>query len=113
MPFIKLSTNLPVADDTKALIVKSLGKSISLLPGKSETWLMVDVQGGRSLFFQGSDSPCLMAEVKLYGRSDKRNYQALAEAITSLAQESLEIPSSRVYVEFEETPYWAFDGNLF
>lgn len=113
MPFIKILTNVKIVDVVKLEINRDLGRCITKLPGKSETWLMVEVEDGRSLCFQGSTKPCLMAEVKLYGKAAKTSYEDLAHAITSLAEEKLSIPSDRVYVEFEETPYWGFEGNLF
>lgn len=113
MPFIKMLTNVMVKDDLKTTIYKSLGQSIRLIPGKSETWLMVEIEDGKSLCFQGSTKACLMAEVKLYGKADKSSYDNLAQEITRLAKDKLGIPEDRVYVEYEETPYWGFEGSLF
>ncbi len=113
MPFIKILTNLEVGDSLKAEIYKDLGKSISILPGKSEAWLMIQVESGKSLCFKGNTSSCLMAEVKLYGKASKESYDRLTTAITDMAAKKLSLPSDRVYVEFEETPFWGFEGNLF
>ncbi len=113
MPFIKILTNLEIGDSLKNEIYRDLGKSISILPGKSEAWLMIQVESSKSLCFQGNTSPCLMAEVKLYGKAGKEAYDRLASAITKTACDKLSLPSDRVYVEFEETPFWGFEGNLF
>lgn len=53
MPFInvKISENL---SDTQVDNIKSrLGEAISLIPGKSEAWLMVNIQDNCKLYFKG------------------------------------------------------------
>ena len=54
MPFIhaKLTTT-PTAEEMEA-IKTDLGKAITKIPGKSEAWLMVQLQGGCALWHQGN-----------------------------------------------------------
>ena len=55
MPFInvKISENL---SDTQVDNIKSrLGEAISLIPGKSEAWLMVNIQDNCKLYFKGTN----------------------------------------------------------
>lgn len=113
MPYIRVSTNRSADEGQVSQIKEGLGRAISLLPGKSETWLMVEVEPEKKLFFQGSDSPCAMVQVTLYGKGRKDDYQKLASSITGLVGKELDIPGSRIYVSFVETPYWSFDSDLF
>ena len=113
MPFINVKTNVNVSKEESDLIKTSLGKSISLLPGKSETWLMVEIESNEMMYFQGSNNPCAMVKVDLYGSSSKDNYNKLASAITSLLSDELKIDSSRIYVRFEEVSNWSYSGSLF
>lgn len=67
MPFINVKTNCK-ADTKQVEAIKSkLGLAIIAVPGKSESWLMVEVEDDRKLYFQGSDAPAAMVQVSLYG----------------------------------------------
>lgn len=78
MPFInvKLSENL---DPEKIESVKTkLGKAISLLPGKSENYLMVNLEPGCHLYFRGnSDAPTAMCCVSVFGKAPRDACEAL------------------------------------
>ena len=47
MPFINVKTNINI--ENKDVIKEELGKLISILPGKSETWLMVDIEDNKNM----------------------------------------------------------------
>ena len=54
MPFINVKTNVSVTED-KAESIKSLfGQAITAIPGKSEAWLMVEIESERRLWFKGN-----------------------------------------------------------
>lgn len=67
MPFInvKISENL---SDTQVDNIKSrLGEAISLIPGKSEAWLMVNIQDNCKLYFKGTnDKPTAFTAVSIF-----------------------------------------------
>ncbi len=113
MPFIKVITNQSLGLETQAEIRKSLGQAIRLIPGKSETWLMVEIEESKNLSFQGSVAPCAMIEVKLYGRSNPGNYENLTSKVTEIVSDAAGIAEGRIYVEYEETPYWGMGGSNF
>lgn len=113
MPFIKVMTNAAVSDEAAEKIKSGLGKAITAIPGKSEYWLMVDVSGGRKMWFQGNDEPCALAEVNLYGSASGPAYQAMTEKTTAVLSECLGVSTSRIYVKYEETEYWGMGGRNF
>ena len=41
MPFINSKVNVPLTEEVKEALKTKLGQAISLIPGKSENWLMV------------------------------------------------------------------------
>ena len=41
MPFIQLKTNAEINENDEKLIKSKLGELITIIPGKSENWLMV------------------------------------------------------------------------
>ncbi len=113
MPFIDARFSTPVNEVKEENIKKRLGEAISLI-GKSEAYLMVQIEGDCSLYFKGNkDDESAYFEVKLLGKSTKANYETLTKALCDIAQEELGISGSRVYVKFEEVEYWGFDSFMF
>ena len=55
MPFIRTTTNKPVSKSTADKITAACGQAITLLRGKTEEWLMVEVTGDKNLYFQGKE----------------------------------------------------------
>ena len=104
MPFIDARFSTPVNSEKEVSIKKRLGEAITLI-GKSEAYLMVQIQSDCKLYFKGSnDEDSAFFEVKLLGKSTKANYEKLTE---------LSIPTNRVYVKFEEVEYWGYDSFMF
>ena len=113
MPYIHLRTNVTIDKDKVLLLKARMGQDIVDLPGKSEHWLIAEIEGAKDLFFQGTKDPCAMIEVQLYGKADRRSKETLSRHLTGLCQDLLGIDEDRVYVSFVETPDWAYAGSLF
>lgn len=113
MPFIQLKTNAEINANDEKLIKSKLGELITIIPGKSENWLMVQISGGKKMYFKGSDEKCAMIEVKIYGKATGETYDKLTYEITNLVSKTLNIRSTRIYVSYFETPNWGFAGSNF
>ena len=113
MPFIDARFSTPVTKEKELNIKKKLGEAITLI-GKSEAYLMVQIQENCKLYFKGNDDDnSAFFEVKLLGKSTKANYEKLTAALCDLAYAELAIPANRVYVKFEEVEYWGYDSFVF
>lgn len=112
MPFISTKTNVNITKEQETVLKKEFGKAISLI-GKSEAWLMLDFESGRRMYFKGDDSPCAIAEVKLYGSASPSAYNALTAKLTEILAAALSISPSRIYVKYEEVEYWGMGGYNF
>ena len=69
MPFINNKTNVPISKAQEISVKEKLGQAISLLPGKSENWLMVGFEPECPLYFRGSDKE--NSPLKASGRSPR------------------------------------------
>ena len=113
MPFIDARFSTTVSEEKELNIKKKLGEAITLI-GKSEAYLMVQIQDNCKLYFKGNnDEDSAFFEVKLLGKSTTANYEKLTAALCELASEELSIPTNRVYVKFEEIEYWGYDSFVF
>lgn len=112
MPFIETKFNGKISDEQREAMKKSLGEAIELIPGKSEQWLMLSFQEECSLYFHGENHMKIaFVEVKLFGKADGKAYSGLTAAITETLRRELGIDPANVYVKYEETPYWGWNGG--
>jgi len=113
MPFISLKTNVKIDEKKEISLKERLGESIGIIPGKSEAWLMLDFEGDCRMYFKGSDSPLAFFEVKIFGGISENTANVFTETLCRLAEEELGVEKSRVYVKYEETKYWGWNGANF
>ena len=114
MPFIHTRVNRPINQETEKALSRQLGEAISLLPGKSESWLMLQFEDNCHLYFKGDCAkPLAFVNVKLFGASDEASYEKLTAEITRILKESLAIAPEHVYVQYDEIDHWGWNGSNF
>ncbi len=113
MPFINVKTNAKISKEEELDLKARLGQAITAIPGKSETWLMVDIEQGRDMYFQGTDAPCAMVNVSIYGAASSSAYENLTGKIDDILNDILGIDRSRIYTAFFPTSDWGWNGRNF
>ena len=113
MPYIDAKTNVQITNEQKEALIKEFGKAIEKIPGKSENWLMVNIEDAHTMAFRGDFSPCAMVEIAIFGKATEKAYDALTECVCSLIQRILGVPSERTYVKYTEISHWGYDGFNF
>lgn len=112
MPFIHVKTNTAVSEAQETTLKEQLGQAISLLPGKSESWLMLQLEGGCHLYFRGeNDAPLAFVAVKVFGRAGAGDYERLTAEVTRLLEDVCGVAPDHVYVQYEEVTYWGWNGR--
>ncbi|MBR6695337.1 MAG: hypothetical protein IKL70_02860 [Oscillospiraceae bacterium] len=111
MPFINVKTNREVSDEKVNIIKTELGKAITAIPGKSEMWLMVCVEGDKKLFFRGENVPAAMVEVSVYGNASQSALSDLTARITGILTETLSLSPDCVYVSYTMMDTWGWNGS--
>ena len=112
MPFINVMTNSEIKD--KDALKAELGNDITAIPGKSEAWLMVNIQDNCKLYFKGTnDKPTAFTDVSIFGSAAKSDCENLTAAVCDILSEEAGVPSDRSYVKFEFSDKWGYDGYMF
>ena len=76
MPYISLKTNVSLDEKLEDTLKAALGKAITAIPGKTENWLMVELEGDRKLWLGGKKRPLAMIDVKIFGHADQSDFNA-------------------------------------
>ena len=113
MPFIQVKTNQSIPAAQAESIKSQLGQAITAIPGKSEGWLMVGLEGDAQLFFRGTADPAAMVSVSIYGSASGNALDTLTAHITGILTDALGIPSDRIYVSYSATDNWGWNGSNF
>ncbi len=107
MPFIEVKTNQTIAD--KVSLKSALGEAITAIPGKSEAWLMVELEDKKDMYFKGSDEPCAMFEIAVFGKASDDAYDDLTNRICDISEKMLNVSADRTYVKYSEIEHWGFN----
>lgn len=113
MPFINAKFSDTVTPEKEIEIKSALGEAITLL-GKSERYLMVEIEDNRRLYFGGrNDQPIAYFDVSLLHSAPRQSYEKLTARLCEIAKEYMNVDGSNVYVKFEETENWGYDSFMF
>lgn len=112
MPFINVRTNTQLNKGRELKLKTALGEAISLIPGKSEDWLMFGL-AQEILYFKGNNDPAAMVEISIFGEAKKDAMNALTAKVTAIISEQLSIKPDRIYVSYFQTPNWGWNGSNF
>ena len=114
MPFIDSKVSVKISKEQETQLKERLGQAISLIPGKSENWLMAGFEDEYHLYFRGQDDePMAFFEVMLCGGTDKGAIQKMTAEITKIFGEVLGIAPDHMYIKYSATMDWGWNGSNF
>ena len=114
MPFIDSKISVKITEEQEKELKTRLGQAISLIPGKSESWLMTGFEDDYHLYFRGDNSePVAYIEVRLFGGPNKAAFQKMTEEITRIYGDVLGIAPDHMYIKYSATPDWGWNGGNF
>lgn len=115
MPYLNITTNVPVNKRQKETIERAISKAILLIPKEKEELLMVNFEDCASLSLSGDFStPAAMIELRVHNVVIEMNEAELLEKVMSLTTEVvskvLDICPDRIYCTMPAVPYWTAAG---
>lgn len=114
MPFIHSRVSTSMTENQKETIKKELGKAISIIPGKSEEWLMMELADQCWLYFRGNNQEAMaFIEVKVFGKIAEDEAEKLTETICAIYEKHLQIKKECIYIKYEEISKWGWNGSNF
>ena len=113
MPYIELKTDKKISKSIEEELVREFGKAIETFPGKTERYLMINVDGDCSMAFAGEIGNCCMVSVDLLGSAIDSVYEAMTKRVCELVSSALGIPADRIYVKYSEFKTWGWNGINF
>ena len=113
MPYINTTTNINITTKQEEIIKARYAQAVSII-GKGEAYLMLGFNSGVSMYFGGkNNSPLAFVEVKFLGSSTADKLSALTGEICKILSEELNIAPDKIYVKYEPTEHWGWNGANF
>ena len=112
MPYIHMSTSKRLSDEQKDSIAAALGRQITMIPGKSERSLMVDITDGGTLYFSGTKGEFAYVDVEIYGTADFEVQKQFREAVFETMEACGGLDAGKVYVTIHENAHWGLNGSM-
>ena len=69
--------------------------------------------GEQKMYFQGSDAPCALFSVSIFGTATDDAYDDLTCRLCAIAQQYLQVPPERTYVRYREVDHWGYNNFNF
>ena len=114
MPFINSKVSVSLSQEKETELKSRLGQAISLIPGKSENWLMTGFEENYHLYFRGDNSqPMAFVEVKVFGQENPAAFEKMTAEITKIFGEVLGIAGDHIYIKYEAVSNWGWNGGNF
>ena len=114
MPFISTKTNVNVPKEKEIQLKERLGQAIAIIPGKSESWLMLAIEGDVPMYFRGDDSaPTAFIEVKIFGNASPDAYSRMTKELTAIYGDILGVAPDHMYIRYFGSDDWGWNGSNF
>jgi phenylpyruvate tautomerase len=114
VPYLSLRTNLEIPKSSCQEFLEQASLLVAEGLGKSERYVMIDIQDAQTMRFSGSDAPLAYLELKSIGLPQER-VPELSARLCELVESRLGVPKDRVYIEFADAPraLWGWNGRTF
>lgn len=113
MPFVISRVSVEVSREQELELKRRLGEAIALVPGKSEAYLLVELEDRCHLFLAGSDEAAIAyLDVSIFGNEDHAGFDHFAAAATQAYHDVLGIDPSRIYLRFSDIASWSVAGRF-
>ncbi len=112
MPYIEINISRLLSDPQKDTLKTALGAKISLIPGKSESKLMVDISDGHTMYLAGEKRDLAYVDVKCFGAAEFAHKKTFTEAAFEAIQQTTGLPQDGIYLTYSEFEHWGTQGTM-
>lgn len=111
MPQIEFSTGRKLSKEQKENIVKAFGKIITVLPGKTEPDLMLDIEDDKELYLGGKRTDGAYINMKMYLNTPMEDKKNFTEAVF-VELEKLGFSKDTIYMTITGMDHWCVGGTM-
>lgn len=112
MPYICVNTPTKMSDDQKIALKSCIGENISLLNGKVEARLMVQINDDCDMYFAGNPKDEIaFVEVRLFRVSEFSDKEKFVQAVFGALKDILSVNPAESFISVTEHLEWGSNGS--
>lgn len=113
MPFIDCKITKKLDDNQKEKLKSAFGGAITILH-KPESYLMVGIADGYTLYFAGKklDGGAYVG-ISLFGSASPSDYEKMTAEVCKILKSEVGIAPDKVYVTYHPVEDWGWNGGNF
>ncbi|GHV82416.1 hypothetical protein AGMMS49991_09740 [Spirochaetia bacterium] len=112
MPYIEVKLSQKLSPAQRDTIKAELGRLITIIPGKTEPDLIVDIADGRAMYMGGAQVLCAYIDLRVYTKADEEAKKRFTRETFALLTRELGIKPENQYLTIAEFEQWGYDGAL-
>lgn len=111
MPFVLAKFSTPVSQAQEIALKSGFGQAIGLVPHKSESVLLLEIEQNAHLWLAGDNQPAAYIQVSIFANEHHLGYAELTQEITRLIHKTLSIDPERIFIKFDDITAWGVAGQ--
>ncbi|MDR2258906.1 MAG: hypothetical protein LBE14_07140 [Treponema sp.] len=111
MPYISVAIGQKLSAPRKDALKSELGRLITIIPGKTEPDLLVNIQDGGSLYMGGIEKPSVYIDLRMLGKADPEVKKQFTREVFACITRLFGIDAARQYLTISEYDHWGYDGE--
>lgn len=114
MPYIEAKFSKKLTGEEINGLKSGFGKAVECIPGKSESWLMVNIEDAKNIFFKGNNAEdSAYVSVSTFGKAPSGAFEKMTGELCGIISEKTGISPSRIYITYHEISNWGWNGSNF
>jgi phenylpyruvate tautomerase PptA (4-oxalocrotonate tautomerase family) len=113
MPYISINTSKVLTETEKDDLKTALGVKLTIIPGKVEAGLMVDISDNHTMYFAGKKQELAFVDIRCFRQTETEYKKAFATAVFEVISQTIGLPQDSIYLNHTDYELWGARGNLF
>jgi hypothetical protein len=111
MPYISVTLGQKLDAAQKEKLKTELGRLITIIPGKTEPDLIVNIQDTGAVYMGGAEIPCAYIDLRVYTKTNDEAKKRFTRELFAFIAREFAIPIERQYLTIGEYENWGYDGE--
>ena len=114
MPYLLIQTNQAVSTENSQSLMQRASKTVAEILGKSENYVMVNLQDSACMTFAGTTEPAAFLHLKSLGLPEASTTD-YSTALCGMLEQELGISPDRIFINFSspERHMWGWNNKTF
>ncbi len=114
MPYVSTTTTKKLTAEDRDALKSGLGRALEETLSKQEKWLMTAFVDEIPMTFGGDGGDdSVFVEISIFGSASDDSYDALTARLCKLYSDTLGVRADRIYIKYEESNHWGWNGANF